>query len=162
MCLADVTAFGVYMGFWFPGVPRWIWAAAIVFFIGAINLVGVKAFGELEFWFTLVKVVAIIAMIVAGAAIIVFGFGIHDTETGISNLWSEGGFFATGIGGFVACFAIVMFAFGGTEIIGITAGQAEASWRSISGGKSVRTKVRSFRSSMGSEPLQSPRYSISW
>lgn len=131
VCLADVTAFGVYMGFWFPDVPRWIWVLSIVFFVGAVNLVGVKAFGELEFWFTLIKVVAIIGMIVGGAAIIVFGFGIHDTETGVSNLWSDGGFFATGLGGFLACFAIVMFAFGGTEIIGITAGEAEDPARTI-------------------------------
>ncbi|MGW0172268.1 amino acid permease [Rhodococcus sp. NPDC003322] len=131
VCLADVTAFGVYMGFWFPDVPRWIWVLAIVFFIGALNLLSVKVFGELEFWFTLVKVAAIVAMIAAGIAILIFGFGIHDTGTGVSNLWAEGGFFANGFGGFVACFAIVMFAFGGTEIIGITAGEAEDPARTI-------------------------------
>ncbi|WP_143187354.1 amino acid permease, partial [Rhodococcus maanshanensis] len=121
VCLADVTAFGVYMGFWFPDVPRWIWVLAIIFFIGAINLLSVRVFGEVEFWFTLVKIAAIIAMIGGGIAILIFGFGIHDTGTGVSNLWSDGGFFATGFGGFISCFAIVMFAFGGTEIIGITA-----------------------------------------
>ena len=63
VCLADVTAFGVYMGFWFPDVPRWIWVLAIVFFIGAINLLSVKVFGELEFWFTLIKVAAIVAKV---------------------------------------------------------------------------------------------------
>lgn len=125
VCLADVTAFGIYMGFWFPDVPRWIWVLAIVFFIGAMNLLSVRVFGEMEFWFTLVKVSAIVAMIVGGAAILIFGFGIHDTSVGVSNLWTDGGFFATGFGGFVASFAIVMFAFGGTEIIGITAGEAE-------------------------------------
>ncbi|MBP1162909.1 histidine transporter [Rhodococcus sp. PvR044] len=131
VCLADVTAFGVYMGFWFPDVPRWIWVLAIVFFIGAINLLSVKVFGELEFWFTLIKVAAIVAMIAAGVAILIFGFGIHDTSTGISQLWSEGGFFATGFGGFVGCFAIVVFAFGGTEIIGVTAGEAQDPERTI-------------------------------
>ncbi|WP_137875918.1 amino acid permease [Rhodococcus sp. Q] len=131
VCLADVTAFGVYMGFWYPDVPRWIWVLAIVFFIGALNLLSVKVFGELEFWFTVVKVTAILAMIAAGVAILIFGFGVHDTSQGVSNLWSEGGFFAGGFGGFVACFAIVMFAFGGTEIIGITAGEAEDPARTI-------------------------------
>ncbi|MFS9605400.1 proline-specific permease ProY, partial [Klebsiella pneumoniae] len=77
VCLADVTAFGLYMQFWFPDVPRWIWVLAVVFFIGAINLLSVKVFGELEFWFTLVKITAIIAMIAGGIAIIVFGFGVH-------------------------------------------------------------------------------------
>ncbi|MFE4459554.1 amino acid permease [Nocardia tengchongensis] len=123
--LADTTAFGVYMGFWFPDVPRWIWVLAIVFFIGAINLLNVKVFGELEFWFSLIKVVAIIAMIAGGTAVLIWGFGIHDTSTGLSNLNSGGGFFANGIGGFLGCFAIVMFAFGGSEIIGVTAGEAE-------------------------------------
>ena len=131
VCLADVTAFGVYMGFWYPDVPRWIWVLAIVFFIGALNLLSVKVFGELEFWFTVVKVTAILAMIAAGVAILIFGFGVHDTSQGVSNLWSEGGFFAGGFGGFVACFAIVMFAFGGSEIIGITAGEAEDPARTL-------------------------------
>src|SRR4051794_30662827 len=50
VAIADVTAFGIYMGFWFPDVPRWIWILAVVFFIAAINLVKVKVFGETEFW----------------------------------------------------------------------------------------------------------------
>lgn len=125
VALADVTAFGVYMGFWFPDVPRWIWVLSIIFFIAAVNLVGVKTFGELEFWFTLIKIAAIIAMIVGGIAVLIFGFGLHDTSQGVSNLWTHEGFFATGIGGFLGCFAIVIFAFGGSEIIGITAGEAQ-------------------------------------
>ncbi|MEV4129117.1 amino acid permease [Nocardia sp. NPDC049707] len=129
--LADVTAFGVYMGFWFPDVPRWIWVLSVIFFIGAINLLSVKVFGELEFWFSLVKVVAIVAMIVGGIAVLIWGFGLHDTSTGLSNLHGDGGFFATGFGGFLSCFAIVMFAFGGTEIIGVTAGEAEQPERTI-------------------------------
>ncbi|CAM3035869.1 amino acid permease [Prescottella defluvii] len=131
VCLADVTALGVYMGFWFPDVPRWIWVLAAVFFIGAINLLSVKVFGEVEFWFTIVKVVAIVAMIAGGIAVLVFGFGLHDTSEGVSNLWDNGGFFATGFGGFIGCFAIVMFAFGGTEIIGVTAGEAEDPERTV-------------------------------
>ncbi|BAD56074.1 amino acid permease [Nocardia farcinica] len=131
VCLADVTAFGVYMGFWFPDVPRWIWVLSIILFIGAVNLLHVKVFGEVEFWFSLVKIVAILAMIVGGVAILIFGFGMHDTDAGLTHLWAEGGFFATGIGGFLTCFAIVMFAFGGTEIIGITAGEAERPERTI-------------------------------
>ncbi|ALG84260.1 amino acid permease [Gordonia phthalatica] len=126
VCLADVTAFGVYMGFWFPDVPRWVWVLAVVFFIGAVNLFSVKVFGEMEFWFTLVKVTAIIAMIAGGTAILIWGFGAHDADSGITNLWAtDGGFMPNGIGGLLASFAVVMFAFGGSEIIGITAGEAE-------------------------------------
>jgi histidine transporter len=125
-CVADITAFGIYMGFWFPNIDRWIWILAAIFVITALNLCSVKVFGELEFWFSLVKVVAIISLIAGGIAIIVFGFG-HQSEnaSGVMNLFVNGGFFATGFGGFIACFAIVMFAFGGIEIIGVTAGEAK-------------------------------------
>lgn len=126
VALADVTAFGVYMGFWFPEVERWVWILAVVFVIAAVNLASVKVFGELEFWFALIKIVAIVAMIAGGIAIIVFGFS-NPTghETGVSNLFAEGGFAPHGLWGLLASLTIVMFAFGGTEVIGITAGEAE-------------------------------------
>lgn len=123
--LADVTALGVYMGFWFPGVPRWIWVLAAVGVVGAMNLLSVKAFGELEFWLSLAKIVAIVAMIVAGLAILVFGITDGGAHASVSNLWSNGGFFPHGAQGFVMSFAVVMFAFGGTEVIGVTAGEAQ-------------------------------------
>ncbi|QIM18976.1 amino acid permease [Leucobacter coleopterorum] len=122
----DATAIGVYMGFWFPQVSQWVWVLAVVFFIAAINMVGVKVFGELEFWFALIKIVAIIALIAAGVAVILFGFGIagHD-QMGPQNLVDHGGFLPNGIWGLLASFTIVMFAFGGIEIIGVTAGEAQ-------------------------------------
>ncbi|MDR0217957.1 MAG: amino acid permease [Enterobacteriaceae bacterium] len=126
VCLADITAFGMYMKLWFPHVDQWIWVLGIVCFIGALNLCHVKIFGEMEFWLSIVKVTAIIAMIVIGLAIMLFGFG-QTTEhaTGISNLWAHGGFMPNGISGVIASFAIVMFAFGGIEVIGITASEAK-------------------------------------
>ncbi|WP_274912710.1 amino acid permease [Streptomyces sp. WZ-12] len=126
VCLADITALGVYMGFWFPDVPRWTWLLAAILIIGAINLFSVKAFGELEFWLSLVKIVAIVAMIIGGAAILFFGLshgGGHHVS--VANLWNNGGFFPHGVHGFILSFAVVMFAFGGTEVIGVTAGEAE-------------------------------------
>ncbi|GAA2784732.1 amino acid permease [Saccharopolyspora taberi] len=131
VCIADVTALGVYMQFWFPDVPRWVWVLATLCVIGTVNLLSVKVFGELEFWFSLVKVLAIIAMIAGGVLVVVFGFQSHGVEVGVHNLWAHGGFFPTGLDGFLASFAIVMFAFGGTEIIGITAGEAEDPQRTI-------------------------------
>lgn len=132
VCLADVTAFGVYMGFWFPGVPRWVWVFSIIFFIGAINLLSVKVFGEVEFWLSLVKVLAIVAMIAGGIAILVWGSSTgREEQRGIANLWNDGGFFPHGLAGFVGSFMIVMFAFGGTEIFGITAGEAKDPARTI-------------------------------
>ncbi|MFJ6748039.1 MULTISPECIES: amino acid permease [unclassified Streptomyces] len=135
VCLADITALGVYMGFWFPDVPRWIWLLAAVLVIGALNLFSVKVFGELEFWLSLAKIIAIGAMIVAGIAILIFGVtsGGHAHHIGISNLWENGGFFPNGVQGFIVSFAVVMFAFGGTEIIGVTAGEAENPEKTIPG-----------------------------
>ncbi|QHM76680.1 Proline-specific permease ProY [Mixta theicola] len=124
VCLADVTAFGIYMGLWYPDVPRWIWVLSIIFFIGSLNLCHVRVFGEIEFWLSLIKVAAIIAMIAAGVGVIMFGFGHSFPATGVENLWSHGGFAPEGIGGIIASLGIVMFAFGGIEIIGITAAEA--------------------------------------
>ncbi|MBJ9974946.1 amino acid permease [Pseudomonas sp. S75] len=127
VCIADVTAFGIYMGFWFPEVPRWIWVLGIVLLIGALNLCSVKVFGELEFWLSLLKVGAIVAMILAGFGIMAFGLspGGSAGPSGIDNLFAHGGFLPNGVGGLIASFAVVMFAFGGIEIIGITAGEAQ-------------------------------------
>ena len=126
VAIADVTAFGIYMGFWFPDVPRWIWILAVVLLIAALNLMRVKVFGETEFWLSIIKVAAIIAMIAGGAAIIVFGFGLEDAANpGLDTLLGSGGFFANGFWGLLASFSVVMFAFGGIETIGITAGEAE-------------------------------------
>lgn len=126
VCLADVTAFGIYMGLWFPDTPRWIWVLGIVFVIAGLNLCSVRVFGELEFWLSLLKVVAIVAMILAGLGVLVAGvrLGGEDEAAGFANLWAHGGFFPNGLGGMVASFTIVIFAFGGIEVIGLTAGEA--------------------------------------
>lgn len=133
VCLADVTAFGVYMGLWFPDTPRWIWVLSIVLGIGALNLCSVKVFGELEFWLSLLKVGAIVAMIVGGFTLLFFGIqlGEEQSQGGLANLWEYGGFFPNGVEGMIASFTIVMFAFGGIEVIGITAGEAKDPQRMI-------------------------------
>ncbi len=126
VAIADVTAFGIYMGFWFEDVPRWIWILSVIFLIAALNLMRVKVFGETEFWLSLIKVAAIIAMIIGGAVIVVFGFGLPDAANpGLDTMLGSGGFFANGFWGLLASFSIVMFAFGGIETIGITAGEAD-------------------------------------
>ncbi|KAB7487882.1 amino acid permease, partial [Klebsiella michiganensis] len=98
-----------------------------------LNLCNVKVFGEMEFWLSLLKVGAIVAMILGGFGIMLFG--IHSAgetqASGISNLWAHGGFLPNGVGGLIASFAVVMFAFGGIEIIGITAGEAKDPQRVI-------------------------------
>lgn len=132
VALADVTAFGIYMGFWFPDVPRWLWVLAIIFVIAGLNTMRVKVFGELEFWLSLIKVVAIIAMILGGIALMVFGFHLQaEVAVGAQNLVQHGGFMPHGVGGVIASLAVVVFAFGGIETIGITAGEASDPGRSI-------------------------------
>lgn len=133
VCLADVTAFGIYMGLWFPDTPRWVWVLGIVLVIAAINLCSVRVFGELEFWLSLLKVVAIVAMIVAGFTVLVLGIRLGDAGgiASFANLWVHGGFFPNGLEGMVASFTIVIFAFGGIEVIGLTAGEAQNPQRMI-------------------------------
>lgn len=132
VCLADITAFASYMGFWYPHVSPWIWTLGITLIISGLNLCAVKVYGELEFWLSVVKVLAIIAMIIGGIVIILFGFGTTSQEaTGIHNLWSHGGFFPNGIVGFIACFSVVVFSFGGIEIIGLTVVEAKDAKQNI-------------------------------
>ncbi|MFY0478874.1 amino acid permease [Achromobacter marplatensis] len=133
VCLADVTVFGLYMGFWFPDTPRWIWVLGIVLLIGGLNLCSVRVFGELEFWLSLLKIVAIVAMIAAGLGVLLAGIqpGGGAKVSGFSNLWRHGGFFPNGVQGMIASFSVVMFAFGGIEVIGMTAGEARDPQRMI-------------------------------
>ncbi|WP_016588578.1 amino acid permease, partial [Yersinia pestis] len=82
VAIADVTAFGIYMGLWFPDVAHWVWVLSVVLIIGAVNMMSVKVFGELEFWFSFFKVATIIIMILAGIGIIVWGIGNGGQPTG--------------------------------------------------------------------------------
>ncbi|NMM37897.1 MAG: amino acid permease [Glaciimonas sp.] len=123
-CIAEITAVGIYMGIWFPDVPRWIWALAALGAMGSVNLLAVKAYGEFEFWFALIKVVTIVLMIIGGTGMIVFGFGNHGVALGLSNLWAHGGFFPNGAQGVLMSLQMVMFAYLGVEMIGLTAGEA--------------------------------------
>jgi AAT family amino acid transporter len=124
-CMAEITAVGVYMKLWYPDVPGWIWALAALIMMTAVNLITVKAYGEFEFWFALIKIVAIIAMIIIGLGVIIFGFGNGGVATGISNLWSHGGFAPNGIKGVLMSLQMVMFAYLGIEMIGVTAGEVK-------------------------------------
>uniref|UniRef100_UPI004048E8A0 amino acid permease n=1 Tax=Polynucleobacter sp. TaxID=2029855 RepID=UPI004048E8A0 len=123
--IAEVTAVGIYMGIWFPETPQWIWALSSIVIMGLINLIAVKVFGEFEFWFALIKVVAIIAMIALGCSVIFFGFTNDWTPIGLDNLWIHGGFFPNGFSGMLLSLQMVLFAYVGIEMIGLSAGEAE-------------------------------------
>lgn len=124
-CMAEITAVGIYMEFWFPEVPRWIWALAALVVMATINFLAVKAYGELEFWFALIKIVTIIGMILIGFGMILFGIGNSGNAIGFNNLWNNGGMFPNGIKGVLLSLQMVMFAYLGIEMIGVTAGEVK-------------------------------------
>ncbi|WP_159565273.1 amino acid permease [Budvicia diplopodorum] len=128
--MAELTAVGIYVQFWWPEIPTWVSAAVFFVLINLINLTTVKVYGEMEFWFAIIKVAAIIGMIIFGAGLLIFGLG--GPEAAISNLWSlEGGFMPFGTEGLIMATAIIMFSFGGLELIGITAAEADNPQKSI-------------------------------
>ncbi|QWE25279.1 amino acid permease [Polynucleobacter sp. AP-Elch-400A-B2] len=129
--IAEVTAVGIYMGIWFPETPQWIWALSSIVMMGLINLIAVKVFGEFEFWFALIKVVAIVAMIALGCSVIFFGFTNDWNPIGLANLWQHGGFFPNGISGMLLSLQMVLFAYVGIEMIGLSAGEAENPQKTI-------------------------------
>ena len=129
--MAEITAVAVYVHYWFPGIPQWLPALVTLGVLYGVNLIAVKVFGELEFWFALVKVVTIIAMLVIGLVVILFGVGPLGETASFSNLVNHGGLFPTGILGVVLVLQIVMFAYQGVELVGVTAGEAEDPERTL-------------------------------
>ncbi|MGP2721602.1 amino acid permease [Serratia ureilytica] len=127
--MAELTAVGIYIQYWWPEIPTW--ASAVLFFvlINLINLVNVRLYGETEFWFAIIKVVAIVGMIVFGAWLLASGNG--GPQASVTNLWQQGGFMPHGFSGLVMAMAVIMFSFGGLEMVGITAAEAADPRRSI-------------------------------
>ena len=125
LAMADLTASGIYIRYWFPTVPQWVPPLVIILILLAFNLLSVSAFGELEYWFSMIKVVAIVALIVTGAILIGSAANVGGHTVSMSNLVTYGGFFPMGFGGFLGAFSLVIFAFTGIEMVGITAGEAE-------------------------------------
>lgn len=136
--MSELTAIGIYIHFWWPEIP--LWTSSLFFFIviNAINFTSVKVYGEVEFWFSIVKVAAIIAMILFGVYLLFSGTG--GEQASIQNLWNDGGFFPKGwlsadgkgsFQGLLAAMAFIMFSFGGLELIGITAAEAQQPEKTI-------------------------------
>ncbi|MGN7469082.1 amino acid permease [Brevibacillus sp. SAFN-007a] len=129
--MAEIIAVGTYMKYWFPDLPAWIPGMIAMLILGAANLVSVKSFGEFEFWFAMIKIVTIVLMIIAGFGLIFFGIGNGGNAIGLSNLWEHGGFFAGGWTGFFFALSLVIGAYQGVELIGITAGEAKDPKRTL-------------------------------
>lgn len=125
IAIAEVTAVGIYMQFWFPDSGQWIWAFSAIAIMGAVNLFTARVFGEFEFWFALIKVATILIMIALGLFVICFGFPGEWAPAGVSKLTEIGGFFPNGISGCLLSMQMVIYAYVGVEMIGIAAGEAE-------------------------------------
>ncbi|MBN6030751.1 aromatic amino acid transporter AroP [Pantoea ananatis] len=123
VAMAELSAVGKYIQFWVPDFPTWASAAIFFVLINAINLTNVKVFGEMEFWFAIIKVIAVIAMILFGGWLLFSGTS--GPQATVRNLWEQGGFMPNGLGGLVMVMAIIMFSFGGLELVGITAAEAD-------------------------------------
>ena len=124
--IADVVAISHYVTFWWADAPLWIPALACILVLLALNLPSVKAFGEAEFWFALIKILAIVTLIVVGLVMIFTRFESGNNDVaGFDNLWAHGGLFPTGPMGFVAGFQIAVFAFVGIELVGTAAAETK-------------------------------------
>lgn len=130
--MAELTAIGVYVQFWWPEIPLWVSSLFFFIVVNALNLSSVKVYGETEFWFSIIKVVAIVAMIIFGTYLLISGTG--GEAANVKNLYNDGGFFPKGwLGvaedgsyhGLLAALVMIMFSFGGLELVGITAAEAE-------------------------------------
>lgn len=123
--MAEITAVGVYINYWLPELPQWIPALLAVMLMTSVNLIAVEAYGEFEFWFALIKIIAIMVLILGGLGMILFGVGNGGVPVGIGHLWQHGGFFPHGAGGMIMALSMVLFSYVGIEVIGVTAGEAK-------------------------------------
>ena len=121
--ISEVVAATEYLKFWWPEVSVFWSGIIIIAFLLLANLASAKAYGTLEFWFAMIKVVTIVIMIILGLLVILLGVGNHGKPIGFSNLWSHGGFFTGGVKGFFFSMAIIAGSYEGIELIGISAGE---------------------------------------
>lgn len=129
VAMTELTAVAKYINYWWPHIPAW--ASVLVFFviITLVNLGNVKFYGESEFWLAIIKVAAVVSMIVFGLYLLMTADA--NSTASFSNLWSHGGFFPNGFDGLFFMLAFLMFAFGGIELIGMAAAEAENPQKTI-------------------------------
>jgi amino acid transporter, AAT family len=126
---SEAVAVGIYMTFWFPDVPVWMWSIGFAAVLVYVNTRAVTNFGTFEYWFAMIKVVAIVLFIILGAAHI---FGLGTEPAGFRNLTGlPGGFMPNGFAGVWMGVLMAVFSFYGIEIIAVTSGEAAEPRRSI-------------------------------
>lgn len=121
--MSEVVAATEYLKYWWPHINAFTVGLIIIAFLVAANLASAKAYGSLEFWFAMIKVVTIVMMIILGFLVIFFGLGNGGHPTGFSNLWAHGGFFTGGVTGFFFSMSIIVGSYQGIELLGISAGE---------------------------------------
>ena len=122
--ISEVVAVSQYLNYWWPNLPGGVSSVVVIATLTLANLVSTKAYGAIEFYFALIKVLTIILMIIIGVLVIFMGLGNHWRPVGLSNLWAHGGFFTGGVKGFLFALSIVVGSYQGIELLGITAGEA--------------------------------------
>ncbi|MER6598865.1 amino acid permease [Streptomyces parvus] len=129
----EATAGAAILENWIPGVPQWAWALIVMVVLTATNLVSVGSYGEFEFWFAGIKVVAIAAFVVVGF-LAVFGLlpGSDNPGSGLAHLTDNGGFFPEGPGAILTGVLMVVFSFMGSEIVTLAAGESSDPQRAVS------------------------------
>ncbi|MFJ7950210.1 amino acid permease [Lysinibacillus sp. NPDC096418] len=116
---AESVVAAIFLQYWLPEYPIWILALSVSLLVTVINLLSVKVFAETEYWLAFIKITVIVVFILAGFILLLFTFGDH-TAVGFSNLTEHGGFLPNGPTGLIAAMLVVIYSYGGTEIIGIT------------------------------------------
>lgn len=123
--IAEITGIGLLLHSQYPGIPQWLPALCATLVLYTINMRTVKSFGESEYWLSMIKVVTIIAVLLCGLAILVFKIGDVGIHAHIANLWQHGGILPKGFSGLLAAVPLVIFSFGGTEVIGLAAAETD-------------------------------------
>lgn len=123
------VAAAIYTQWWFPHTPAWMWVLFYAVLLIVLNSLSVGNFGTVEYWFAMIKVIAIVAFILLGAAIIC---GVHqDHPIGFANYVNYGGFMPHGFAGVWLALAVVIFSFIGAEVVAVTAGEAKDPEKSV-------------------------------
>jgi L-asparagine permease len=121
--IAEITAAGIYISKWFPDFPQWITALLCLLGLLAVNLLSVRFFGELEFWFSTIKVLAIVSFLAVALSLVLTGADVGGTAAGPENLTAHGGFLPAGLPVVLLSMQGVMFAYASMEMVGIAAGE---------------------------------------
>ena len=123
--MAEITAVGKYFQYWFPNVPSWMTQLGFLVVLSSVNLIAVRLFGEMEFWFAMIKVITILALIATAAIMLLTGFQTSHGAVSFANITQGFQFFPHGITQFVLAFQMVFFAYQTIEFIGITTSETE-------------------------------------